>query len=266
MAVKQINNLLALLEFFAKRQSPATLADVTTHFDWPRSSAFNILTTLVETGYLFEPRARGGFYPSPRWSQVIGAISEAEPLPELLSRILQSLARSTGETVWVSAPSGLFAVFLEVIESKAPVRYAAEPGKRVPIHVTASGQALLAQMPPRDVEVLLNRAQFGCWGANAPRMIDEVYSEMARAGSRGWFRSASNYSPDLGGVALPIALNDRTFSITVAGPLFRVADKADEHAAQLRAAIEEELGAEYVAGMLRNMAERVSAGKPVPGN
>ena len=61
----------------------------------------------------------------------------------------------TGETIWVSAPSGLFAVFLDVAESPAAVRYAARPGKRVPIHVTATGQALMSQMPDRDRDLKL---------------------------------------------------------------------------------------------------------------
>ena len=41
-----------------------------------------------------------------------------------------ALWHETGETIWVSAPSGLFAVFLDVAESPAAVRYAARPGKR----------------------------------------------------------------------------------------------------------------------------------------
>ena len=103
--------------------------------------------TLVEAGYLYEPRARGGFYPSSRWQQLASAFAEGEPVPDSLRNILRRLSEATGETIWVSAPSGLFAVFLDVIESPAAVRYAAAPGKRVPIHVTASGQALLSQMP-----------------------------------------------------------------------------------------------------------------------
>ncbi len=245
MAVKQIENLLALLEFFAERRRPATLADVVRHFDWPRSSAFNILSTLTAAGYLYEPRARGGYYPTPRWAQIVTAFSGAEPLLEPLRAIITGLAESTGETVWVSAPSGLFAVFLEVIESGAPIRYAAQPGKRVPIHLTASGQALLSRMPPGDRDVILRKVGFDSCGPNAPRSVEEVNQQIAAGQARGWFVSASAYSPDLGGVAIPVEINDRVFAITVAGPLFRVGEKAEEHARAIRDAIVRELGPEY---------------------
>lgn len=253
MAVKQIENLLVLLEFFAERQEPATLADVVRHFGWPRSSAHNILSTLADAGYLYEPRARGGYYPSSRWQQLAAAFADGEPIAESLRNIIIDLGARTGETIWVSAPSGLYAVFLDVVESSAAVRYAAQLGNRVPIHVTASGQTLLSQMPERDCEVLLRKASFGNWGPNAARSIDEVRAQMEAGRRRGWFLSASNYSPDLGGVAVPIVLGDRVFSVTVAGPLYRVADKFEYHAQEIYAAIGRELGEDYCARTLRDI-------------
>ncbi len=248
MTVRQIENTLALLEYFAGRQAPATLADIVRDLGWPRSSAFNILTTLAEAGYLYEPRARGGFYPTTRWQRLSDAFAEGEPLPDALHAILHRLGEQTGETIWAAAPAGLHAVFLDVVESPAPIRYTAAPGKRVPIHVTASGQALLSQMSDRDREVLLRKARFDGHGPNAPRNLDEVRAQIAEGRARGWFRSASNYSPDLGGVSVPVVMGDRIFSITVAGPLFRVADKADTHAQAIQAAIAEAVEADGHAG------------------
>jgi len=257
MAVRQIENMLALLEFFAERQEPATLSDVVRHFGWPRSSAFNILSTLADAGYLYEPRARGGYYPSSRWQQLSSAFAEGEPVPEALRTIVAELGERTGETVWISAPSGLFAVLLHVVESPAAVRYAAGIGKRVPIHVTASGQALLSQMPKRDCEVLLRRATFGTWGRNAARSVEEVKAQMEAGRARGWFMSASYYSPDLGGATVPVVLGDRIYSITVAGPLYRVSEKFEYHAREIYDAIAREFGADHSARTLTGMAAPV---------
>lgn len=253
MAVRQIENLLALLEFFAERQEPATLAEVVRHFDWPRSSAHNILTTLANAGYLYEPKARGGYYPSSRWQRLSEAFTEAEPVPDALRRIIAQLGEETGETIWISAPNGVYAVFLAIVESSAAVRYAAQLGNRVPIHVTASGQTLLSQMPARDREVILRKTEYGCWGPNAAKSVEEVREQMAEAAERGWFRSASNYSPDLGGVAVPIVLGDRIYSATVAGPLYRVQDKFEENALRIYRAIARELGPDHCRKTLKGI-------------
>ena len=69
--------------------------------------------------------------------------------------------------------------------------------------------------------MLLRRAEYGVWGPEAPRDIAGVQKLMREGRARGWFRSASYYSPDLGGVAVPVVLGDRIYSVTVAGPLTR---------------------------------------------
>lgn len=253
MAVKQIENLLNLLEFFSVRKKPATLADVVAHFGWARSSAFNILTTLVENGYLYEPKARAGFYPSPRWLQLVNAIAEGEPISENLRQLLADLAEQTGETIWISASSGLFAVFIEVVESEASVRYAAKAGKRVPIHATASGQALLSQLPEHDLGVLLRKVSFERYSTNTPMSIPEVLEQIEAGRRRGWFASASNYSPDLGGVAVPVMDRGRVYSVTVAGPLYRVRDKAIDHANTIYKNINRIYGSDHSRSTLKNI-------------
>ncbi len=252
MAVKQVENLLGLLEFFAERKSPATLADVVAHFGWARSSAFNILTTLVENGYLYEPKARSGFYPSPRWLQLAQSIAEGEPISEKLRQVMTELANETGETIWISASSGLFAVFIDIVESMANIRYTAKAGKRVPIHATASGQALLSQLPEQDRSVLLRKVSFERYGANTPMSITEVLDQIEAGRRRGWFESASNYSPDLGGVAVPLVDGHRTYSVTVAGPLYRVRDKAVEHARCIHETINRIYGRDHSRTTLTN--------------
>src|SRR3546814_4077104 len=76
--------------------------------------------------------------PSPRWLVLAEAVSRAEPLPEAYHRLAQDLMQATGETGAISAPAGIFATFVDVVESMQPVRYFARVGDRVPIHATRS--------------------------------------------------------------------------------------------------------------------------------
>jgi DNA-binding IclR family transcriptional regulator len=50
--VKQAANVLELLAFFAQHRRPASLAEIAKHFEWPRSSTFNLLGTLASRGFL----------------------------------------------------------------------------------------------------------------------------------------------------------------------------------------------------------------------
>lgn len=227
MPVKQAANVIDLLDFFAEQQRPATLAEIARHFDWPRSSTFNLLTTLAGRGWLYEPRARGGYYPAPALAAMVQRIERAQPVPAELQQLLQALAEQTGETAVLAAPSGPNALVIAAVESAQAVRYSAAPGKLIPLHVTATGRALLSQMAPAERTAVLRRAQFQRYTPTTLMSAQAVEQEIARSVERGWFEGHAEFTRDLGGVALPLALPDRQLAVLVAGPMFRVADKVD---------------------------------------
>lgn len=247
MNVKQAANVIELLEFFARHRQPASLAEIARHFDWPRSSTFNLLGTLAARGFLYEPMARGSYYPSPLWGGLVRQIESADPVPLQLHQLLESLQKRTGETAVLAVASGANAVFVDSVESHQAVRYAARPGKLVPLHVTATGRALLSQMTPTDRAKVLHRASFERHTPTTLMSVAAVEKEIRRSIDRGWFEGNGEFTVDLGGVALPLALPHRQFAVLVAGPMFRVKDRTRELAAILRdelAGLAGELGVE----------------------
>jgi len=232
--VKQVVNALELIEFFATHRRPATLAEISKHFGWPRSSTFNLLGTLANRGYLYEPRAREGVYPSPRWQQLIDAIERAAPLPPSLRTLLEALSKRTQETAVLGAISGGQALFIDAVESPHAVRYSAAPGKLVPLHVTATGRALLSQLSDADRATVLRKAVFERYTPTTLMSVEAVEIEIARSIQRGWFEGAAEFTADLGGVALPLQVGQRQFALLVGGPMFRIQPRREELARIMR--------------------------------
>lgn len=228
MNVKQAANVLDLIEYFARHRHPASLADVAKHFDWPRSSTFNLLGTLASRGYLYEPRARGVYYPSPKWLSLLQQIERAEPISEQFRALLQALVARTGETAVLAATSGPHAVFVDAVESPHAIRYTAQPGKLVPLHVSATGRALLSLLTPADRASVLRRATFERYTATTLMSVAAVEKEIDRSLHRGWFEGAAEFTADLGGVAMPLHMPHRHFALLVAGPMFRVKARSSE--------------------------------------
>ena len=242
MNVKQAANVLELIEFFARHRRPATLAEVSRHFDWPRSSTFNLLGTLASRGYLYEPHSRGGYYPSPKWLALLQQIERAEPIPEALHAMLRSLVERTGETAVLAATSGAYAVFVDTVESPHAIRYIASPGKLVPLHVTATGRALLSLLTPADRASVLRRATFERYTPTTLMSVAAVEKEIQRSLQRGWFEGDAEFTADLSGVTLPLDLPHRHFAVLVAGPMFRVKARAEELATVIKAEVAAKLG------------------------
>ena len=222
MDVKQAANVLDLIEFFAERKQAATLTEIAKHFSWPRSSTFNLLGTLASRGFLYEPHSRGSYYPSPKWMTLLKEIEQAEPVPEQLQALLHTLAEETGETVVLAALSGSRALFTAAVESQQAVRYTAQVGKMVPLHITATGRALLSQLGESSRAAILRKAKFEKITDSTLMDAAAVEKEIARSIKRGWFEGAAEYTADLGGVALPLAMPERPLAIMVAGPMYRI--------------------------------------------
>ena len=256
--VKQAANVLDLIEFFAHHQRPATLAEIARHFDWPRSSTFNLLGTLAGRGYLYEPTARGGYYPSPLWSSLLQQIERAEPIPDQLRALLRALVERTGETAVLAATSGAFALFIDTIESPHAIRYTAQPGKLVPLHVTATGRALLSLLAPAERAGVLRRATFERYTASTLMSVAAVEKEIQRSIQRGFFEGAAEFTPDLGGVAMPLQVPHRQCAVLVAGPMSRVKSRTKELAAVMAGEIERHLADLLPA---QTAGERAGAGR-----
>jgi DNA-binding IclR family transcriptional regulator len=237
MHVRQAANVVELLEFFARRGEPATLAEIADELDWPRSSTFNIVGTLVDKGYLYEPRSRGGYFPSSRWQTVVQRIGERDPLPNVLLELADEVSARTGETTAIGCASGLSLIFLYVRESRQPIRYFAEAGTRVPIHASSAGRAILAQMKPKERETLYRKLVFEKYSDTTPMGIEHIETELRSAAERGYHQSNSEYIPDLAGVSFSIALDAKRLSIVVAGPVSRCLARRAETARIMAAAI-----------------------------
>src|SRR3546814_12247546 len=76
MKAGQVHNVLALFELFAREKAPRTLTALAQQLDMPKSSAFNLIQTLLDRGFIYETRKRGGYYPPRRLLELASRIAE----------------------------------------------------------------------------------------------------------------------------------------------------------------------------------------------
>lgn len=237
MRVRQAANVLELLEYFAQRRRPATLAEISDALGWPRSSTFNLVGTLADAGFLYEPLVRRAWYPTRRWLALAQAVADAEPLPESLHALAVEVARNTGETTAVGADAGGYASLVEVVESTHAVRFFARIGDRIPIHASSLGRALLAQSTPAERTALYRRLGFERYSGTTLLTAAAIEAELEEARIRGYHQSNSEYLPDLVGVSLPLPFTGRRLAIVVAGPVSRCLQQREDTARIMREAI-----------------------------
>ncbi len=233
MIVKQIDTFLSLVELFAHERQPMTLTRIADELGQPKSSTHNMIETLVERGYLYEVRQRGGFYPSSRLLRMAQAIAEGDPVVGLIGPHLSALSRETGETALLAIRDRQQAVYLGVAEPQQPIIYNAAVGDRRPIYATSGGKAILASYPEDERARELARLTFSEVRKDTIRDAVTLEANLREGLMRGYFTNVSEYTPEVTGVGIPIAVDGRRMALSVAGPNYRVSGQEAALAAVL---------------------------------
>jgi IclR family acetate operon transcriptional repressor len=126
-------------------------------------------------------------------------------------------------------------IYLEIVESHRSMRLAARRGDRDPIHATALGKAIAANLPDRRVRAILE-------AEGMPRLTKrtltdfEVYvAELATTRERGYALDDGEHEIDGRSVAVPVMGSNLPAAISYSAPATRFPlDRVEEVAALLR--------------------------------
>lgn len=152
-----------VLMALAAKPGGSSLAELSPRLKVPKTSLHRLLRTLERGGYL---TSQGGLYrlgpTSFRLASLIGKSAPASAFPVSARPTIEWLARETQETVMLGVLSGdePEVLYVDVIDSEAPVRFSVPIGDRRPLYCAASGQALLAFLPRDKQQDYLRETEF----------------------------------------------------------------------------------------------------------
>ncbi|WOC11906.1 IclR family transcriptional regulator [Gordonia sp. MP11Mi] len=132
----------------------------------PRATAHRLLTSLSAEGLVDRTPDTGLWVLGPEL-YVLGSIAASRyDIATTAVDILRELARSTGESAFLSARRGDETVVLASEEGTFPLRsHVLYPGKRLPLGIASAGLVLLAHLPDTEIDRYLERTDLeGEWG------------------------------------------------------------------------------------------------------
>ncbi len=191
------------LDALTSLQGSATLDELTRLLDEPRSSVHRILNTLVETDLLQRPGQRGGYRMGPKVMTWGSTFLRAVNLIDEFRTVAAPIVARVDETMQLAVLDWPDVVFVAYLDSKRPVRLAAEVGRRLPAHATAAGKVLLAFSGTsvadsyRDVEMRKLTKK-------TVTSVDELERQLAKVRRRGWAEVSQEASDNLTCLAGPV--------------------------------------------------------------
>ncbi|WP_221352255.1 IclR family transcriptional regulator [Streptomyces beigongshangae] len=150
--VKSAARTVALLELLAVRgDRPARLDELAEELGVPRSSMYQLLQTLIESGWV-RSDTTGSLYGIGIRALLTGtSYLDSDPHVRVVRPYLDEASDALGETIHLARLDGPDVVYLATRESHEYLRTISRVGRRVPAHAGALGKALLAERPAHEL-------------------------------------------------------------------------------------------------------------------
>ncbi len=172
-SVTSVERILAILESLSVAKSGLTLPEISRRLALPKSSTHCLLLTLERHDYLVrDARTRRYMFGLKLFSLANMAVNGIK-LREEAAPCLRALSQQAHTTVHMAILDHDEAMIIEKIEPPGVHRQASWVGKRLDLHCSAVGKALLAYLP----EAELQRTMANC---RLPRHNDNTITSLRR--------------------------------------------------------------------------------------
>ncbi len=196
---------LRVLRFLATQADPVPLDRIVRACDLPRSTAYHLMTAMIDEGFVVHLADDRRYGLGVAAFEVGSGYVRQAPLERIARRPLADLVDRTGHSAHLAVLHGRDVLY--VIEDRAPGRppLVTDVGVRLPAHLTASGRAILAHLPPGQIRALYPDATaFTLRTEVGPGGLSALRSVLVQTRRRGHARENGEVSPGMASVAAPV--------------------------------------------------------------
>jgi DNA-binding IclR family transcriptional regulator len=181
-----VERALAMLEAVAQEPDGLSNAEISRKLQIPKSSASYILRTLVRQSYLNRDSETGKYRVGLKiLSLSRGALSGLD-VREVALPIMRHLMEKTSLTCHLAILDGPDAVYIEKVEPQGFIKMDTWVGRRMRVHATSVGKALVAHIPPEKLEKILAAAGMEKRTAKTITTPSRLAKELDRVRAQGY--------------------------------------------------------------------------------
>lgn len=183
--VKSAERTVRILETLAASPVRLSISDLQEIMGYPRSSLHALVRTLRELKWVEADDSGSLFGVGPHALLSGTAYLDRDPALPHVYEALEDLRSEIGYTCHYARRDDGHVLYLGSRESRDAVRVVSRVGRRLPAHITALGQALLAELTPIEVDKILPDELVG-FTSHSITSHDVLHEELTRTRDRGW--------------------------------------------------------------------------------
>ena len=219
-----IQRAFRIMSAIAAAEKPQQLAELAEQIGVPKPSVHRLLSQLEEIGVVGRDLTGKGYSVGVTWLQLAVDALIVRARQPIVRGIMRKLVDEIKETCNLAVLQDHEVLYLERVECDWPLRVQLRAGSRVPIHATASGKLLMAEMDANSRKKLLTGLNLQKFTNNTIISGAQLESEFQSIRSAGIAINREEFHLGLIGVAVPIRRSDRKVvaALSIHAPSFRM--------------------------------------------
>lgn len=237
--VKSSYRTLALFEFFAEIQRPATVAELSAATQIPQSSTSAILKSLLETSFLSYDRVHRTYEPTMRMAFLSHWVGQKNTNATQIPSILKSLHAQIQETIVLAVRNGIYSQYIIVEHQDDLLGRHVETGSVRPLISSATGWSLLSDDTDYEIGKVIRKTGHEIKDTRWQSKSDIVLERIQNTREKGYAISTGAIAEGAAGIAvnLPTINGPAQAAIAVAGPKGRILEREQEVSRLLKATV-----------------------------
>jgi len=223
-SVPALERALTILEMLANSRTGLTLPDIVRQSGLPKSSVHCLLLTLQRRGYLHRNEKTSRYMFGLKLFSLANTAISGLKLREEAAPFLRSLVEKTGLTVHMAILEQDEAVLISKVEPPETSRLATWLGKRMDVHCTGLGKALIAQLPQEELSRLIGAHGLPRHNENTVASIKKLRENLAQVVRLGYSIDDEEDEIGLRCIGAPVFNHDAVAiaAVSIAGTIEQV--------------------------------------------
>lgn len=203
-----VERALAVLEAVSQRAGGMSNSEISQRLKIPKSSASYILRALEHGGYLRRGREDGRYHIGLAVVSLSHRALAGLDIREMALPVLRQLVEASHLTAHLAIMDHGRAVYIEKVEAPSFVKMDTWLGRRVDVHSTSVGKALLAHLPDAEVQELVADRSLTQHTPQTINTLPKLLRELEKVREQGYALDEEENSVGVRCVAAPVFNND----------------------------------------------------------
>ena len=236
-AVRSVETAVQIVERIDALGGTATIAELDDHLPLAKSTIYKHLNTLRTQGYVVKSDDSYRF--GLQLLELGGVARQYDGLYQVAKPKVREMAERTGEVANLAFEERGWGRYVYTVSGEQAADIDTHIGKRIPLHSTGLGKALLASLPEEESEAIIENRELHAQTEQTITDRTDLREEIGSIRAEDIAYDTEEHLRGMGCVAAPIRIPGRRHAaISVTGPVSRVTtdEMRDEYARIVRRA------------------------------